>query len=42
MQVCALIYVLDYGAILAHGSAQQIQADPAVITAYLGTTKGAA
>ena len=42
MQVCSMIYVLDYGAILAHGSAQQIQEDPAVITAYLGTTKGAA
>ena len=42
MQVCSMIYVLDYGAILAHGSAQQIQEDPAVITAYLGTKKGAA
>ena len=42
MQVCSTIYVLDYGAILAHGTAQQIQEDPAVITAYLGTTEGAA
>ena len=42
MQVCSTIYVLDYGAILAHGTAQQVQEDPAVITAYLGTTEGAA
>jgi branched-chain amino acid transport system ATP-binding protein len=42
MQVCSIIYVLDYGAILASGSAQQIQEDPAVIAAYLGTTEGAA
>jgi branched-chain amino acid transport system ATP-binding protein len=42
MQVCSMIYVLDYGAILAKGNAQKIQEDPAVIAAYLGTTEGAA
>jgi branched-chain amino acid transport system ATP-binding protein len=40
MQVCSMIYVMDYGAILATGSAQQIQQDPSVIAAYLGTTEG--
>jgi branched-chain amino acid transport system ATP-binding protein len=42
MQVCATIYVLDYGAVLASGTPAQIREDPAVITAYLGTTEGAA
>jgi branched-chain amino acid transport system ATP-binding protein len=42
MQVCSMVYVLDYGAVLAEGSAQQIQQDPAVIAAYLGTAEGAA
>jgi branched-chain amino acid transport system ATP-binding protein len=42
MQVCSTIYVLDYGAVLASGTPAQIREDPAVITAYLGTTEGAA
>jgi branched-chain amino acid transport system ATP-binding protein len=42
MQVCSTICVLDYGAVLANGTPQRIQEDPAVIAAYLGTTEGAA
>jgi branched-chain amino acid transport system ATP-binding protein len=42
MQVCSIIYVLDYGAVLARGTPHQIQADPAVVAAYLGTAEGAA
>ena len=41
MQVCSTIYVLDYGAVLARGTPDQIRTDQAVITAYLGT-EGAA
>jgi len=37
MQVCAHIYVLDFGAILASGSADEIQRNAAVLDAYLGT-----
>jgi branched-chain amino acid transport system ATP-binding protein len=37
MQVCAQIYVLDFGAILAAGSAEEIQRNAAVLDAYLGT-----
>ena len=36
MQVCANIHVLDFGAILAVGSAQEIQTNQAVLAAYLG------
>ena len=37
MRVCAQIYVLDFGAILAEGSPHEIQQDQAVLDAYLGT-----
>jgi branched-chain amino acid transport system ATP-binding protein len=37
MQVCSHIYVLDFGAILASGSPEEIQQNPAVLDAYLGT-----
>lgn len=37
MQVCARVFVLDFGAVLATGSAREIQADTAVQQAYLGT-----
>ncbi len=36
MQVCARIHVLDFGAILAVGTAEEIQQDQAVLDAYLG------
>jgi branched-chain amino acid transport system ATP-binding protein len=42
MQVCSTITVLDYGAVLARGTAAEIRDDPAVIAAYLGTAEGAA
>jgi branched-chain amino acid transport system ATP-binding protein len=37
MRVCAHIFVLDFGAIIANGTPKQIQAHPAVQAAYLGT-----
>ena len=40
MQVCAHIYVLDFGAILAVGTPDEIQQNPAVLDAYLGHTRG--
>ena len=39
MQVCDRIYVLDFGAILAQGSAAEVQADPRVQDAYLGASE---
>jgi branched-chain amino acid transport system ATP-binding protein len=36
MQVCSLIHVLDFGALLAVGTPAQIQQDQAVLDAYLG------
>ena len=36
-QLCEQIYVLDYGRVIAGGPPQQVVADPAVITAYLGS-----
>jgi branched-chain amino acid transport system ATP-binding protein len=36
MQVCAHIHVLDFGAILAVGSPEEIQRNQAVLEAYLG------
>ena len=37
MQVCDLIHVLDFGRIIAVGTAAEIQHDEAVLAAYLGT-----
>ena len=36
MRVCSWIHVLDFGAILAVGTADEIQQDEAVLEAYLG------
>lgn len=37
MRICEWIYVLDYGAVIAEGTAEEIQANPEVLDAYLGT-----
>ena len=37
MQVCDVIHVLDFGRIIAAGTAHEIQNDEAVLAAYLGT-----
>jgi branched-chain amino acid transport system ATP-binding protein len=37
MAVCERLYVLDFGEVIASGSAEQVRQDPAVIAAYLGT-----
>jgi len=42
MQVCSTIYVLDYGAVIAIGTPDEVRNDAAVVTAYLGTTAGVA
>ena len=42
MGLCERIQVLDYGKTISIGTAAEVQRDPAVITAYLGTKRGAA
>ncbi|MFD4294309.1 ABC transporter ATP-binding protein [Rhodococcus sp. NPDC058505] len=37
MRVCSRIHVLDYGSLIASGTPTEIQNDPAVIAAYIGT-----
>jgi branched-chain amino acid transport system ATP-binding protein len=38
MSVCDSLVVLDFGRVISRGSPNEIQADPAVATAYLGAT----
>jgi branched-chain amino acid transport system ATP-binding protein len=37
MTVCSKLYVLNFGEVIASGSAESVRRDPAVIAAYLGT-----
>jgi len=39
MSVCDMIAVLDFGKLIAWGTPQQVQADPAVTNAYLGAER---
>ena len=39
MAVCERLYVLDFGEVIASGSAEKVRQDPAVIAAYLGTAE---
>jgi branched-chain amino acid transport system ATP-binding protein len=39
MPICDRIYVLNFGKTIAHGSPQEIQANPEVLTAYLGVVE---
>lgn len=41
MSVCNTIFVIDFGKVIAAGTPEQVQADPAVTAAYLGTEERA-
>jgi branched-chain amino acid transport system ATP-binding protein len=40
MRLCERLQVLDYGKTIAIGTPEQVRADPAVLTAYLGRRRG--
>jgi branched-chain amino acid transport system ATP-binding protein len=40
MSICEQIFVLDFGKVIASGTPDQVQADPAVTAAYLGESDG--
>lgn len=39
MDVCSMIYVLDYGKVIASGPPEVVRVDPVVIDAYLGSAE---
>jgi ABC-type branched-subunit amino acid transport system ATPase component len=39
--ICDRVYVLEFGAVIAHGTASEIRTNERVIEAYLGTQGGA-